>query len=311
MGFGNFTSICEKSSIPLCTVIGSVPGATVFDTGVIAHCYARPVELANTMIFQVGNAFVHFGGLLILIIILWNVNKKYTAIGRKEMLYFFYLAFALTVASLVVDCGVSPPSSGSYPYFVALQLGIASATCVSLLYNGIICFQFWEDGTRKSMMSLYIISFLWFALNFIIAIITFKSWGTSLNYDNTTGLMVVSFVLNAIIIAAYLVSQVILVFFALRNYWLLGAISLGVFFFVAGQVMVYGVSQQICNGAKHYIDGLFFGTLCNVFTIMMIYKYWDMITSDDLEFSVANVEQGINAFGMDDEKRASSIFLTH
>ena len=39
----------------------------------------------------------------------------------------------------------------------------------------------------------------------------------------------------------------------------------------------------------------------------MIYKFWDMITSDDLEFSVANVEQPINEFGVgaDDEKRSS------
>lgn len=307
-GFGNFTTICERTSIPLCTVIGAVPGATVFEKGVIAPCYARPVELANTMIFQVGNAFVHFGGLLVLLLMLYNVNSKYTAIGRKEMLYFFYLIFALIVMSLVVDCGVSPPSSGSYPYFVAIQLGLASAVCAALLFNGIVYFQFWEDGTRKSMIWMYLITFCWFAVNFLVAIITFKSWGTSLNYDNTTGIMVVSFLLNGIIVVAYIVSQVVLVLFALRNFWLLGAISLGVFFFAAGQVLTYGFSQQICNGAKHYIDGLFFGSLCNVFAIMMVYKYWDMITSDDLEFSIANVEQGVNAFGYD-EKRASSIYF--
>jgi len=41
---------------------------------------------------------------------------------------------------------------------------------------------------------------------------------------------------------------------------------------------------------------------------MMIYKFWDMITVDDLEFSVANVEHGVTAFGGDDEKRGSTIF---
>lgn len=42
---------------------------------------------------------------------------------------------------------------------------------------------------------------------------------------------------------------------------------------------------------------------------MMIYKFWDMITVDDLEFSVANVENGVSAFGaVDDEKRNSVFF---
>ena len=61
-------------------------------------------------------------------------------------------------------------------------------------------------------------------------------------------------------------------------------------------MLTYVFSDKICRGASHYVDGLFFGSACNVFTFMMIYKFWDMITSDDLEFSVANVEQPINEF---------------
>ena len=95
----------------------------------------------------------------------------------------------------------------------------------------------------------------------------------------------------------------------MESYWSLGAILLGVFFFVAGQVLTYVLVTKYV-GASHYVDGLFFGSACNVFTFMMIYKFWDMITSDDLEFSVANVEQPINEFGVgaDDEKRSSMFF---
>ena len=67
---------------------------------------------------------------------------------------------------------------------------------------------------------------------------------------------------------------------------------LGVFFFVVGQVLTYGFSSQICEGTKHYIDGLFFGILCNIFTLMMVYKTWDMTTDDDLEFSVSVSKEG-------------------
>ncbi|CAI5757357.1 unnamed protein product [Candida verbasci] len=308
MSFGSFDHICNKTALPLCSVVGAVNQTAFFQRGIVPDCYARSVELANTMIFQVGNAFVHFGGLIILLIIIFNVRAKYTAIGRAEMLQLFYLLIGLIVSSLIVDCGVSPPSSSSFVYFVSLQIGIASAVCSCLFYNGLLCFQFWEDGTRRSMWILRTICVVWFIINFIVSLITFKHWNTGLDYRKTTALFVVSYILNAIILLAYVVSQVTLVIFALDSYWPLGSICLGIFFFVAGQILTYVFSDQICRGASHYVDGLFFGSVCNVFTIMMVYKYWDSITNDDLEFTVANVEQGVHEFG-DDEKRNSSMFF--
>lgn len=306
MTFGSFDSICNKTAFPLCSVVGAVNETSYFSRGIVPECYARSVELANTMIFQIGNAFVHFGGLVIALIIIFNIRAKYTAIGRKEMLVFFYLFIGLIVSTLVVDCGVAPPSSTTYAYFVSLQLGFASSVCACLFYNGLVCFQFWEDGSNKSMWILRFVCLIWGFLNFIISLITFKNWHTSLNNQNLLVVFILTYVINAVILAAYVVSQIILVIFALDSYWPLGAILLGVFFFVAGQVLSYVFSYQICKGAKHYIDGLFFGSLCNVFTMMMIYKFWDMITTDDLEFSVA-VEHGVNTYIPEDEKRNSTL----
>lgn len=301
MAFGSFISICQNTGLPLCSVVGAINSNSGFSTGIVAQCYARPVEIANTMIFQVGNAFIHFGALLVILMIIFNIRSKYTAIGRSELLSYFYLNIVLAISSLVVDCGVSPPSSASYAYFVALQLGVASAVCMCLLYNGIVYFQFWEDGLRKSLLAMWTVCSLWFVVNFIVALVTFKSWGTALDNRSTTTLFVITYVLNAVILAAYVVSQLILVFFALDSYWYLGAISLFSFFFVVGQVLLYVFNNQVCEGTSHYTDGKFFATVCNLFANMMIYKFWDMITTEDLEFSVANVEQGVSAFG--DEKR--------
>lgn len=307
MTFGSFESICTRAGLPLCSVLGTVDKNSYFVRGIVPECYARPVELANTMIFQLGNAFIHIGALIVFLVIVFNVRAKYTAIGRSEMVFFFYLNIALTISSLVVDCGVSPPSSDTYAYFVSLQLGMASAVCICLLYNGILCFQFWEDGSRRSMWTLRVICFLWFVVNFVVSLLTFKSWNTALNNGQTTALFVVTYLINAVILAVYVVSQLILVFFALDSYWCLGAILLFTFFFVAGQLLVYVFSKKICVGTKHYVDGMFFGTVCNLFAVMMVYKFWDMITADDLEFSVAAAEHGVNLFG-DGEKRNSQHF---
>jgi hypothetical protein len=65
-----------------------------------------------------------------------------------------------------------------------------------------------------------------------------------------------------------------------------GDILFGVAFFVLGQIFMLVLSVQICEAAKHYIDGLFFGTVCSLLAVMMVYKYWDSITKEDLEFSV-------------------------
>ncbi|KAJ2355850.1 Chitin synthase, class 7, partial [Coemansia sp. RSA 2618] len=46
------------------------------------------------------------------------------------------------------------------------------------------------------------------------------------------------------------------------------------------------LSDKICEGIKHYVDGVFFGTICTLLSVMMVYKYWDSITKEDLEFSV-------------------------
>lgn len=305
MAFGNFESICAKAPFPICSVVGLVDKDSYFSTGILPECYGRSVELANTMIFQIGNAFVHFGSLIIALIIIFNVRSKYTAIGRSEMLTFFYLFIGLVVSTLVVDCGVAPPSSATYAYFVSLQLGLASSMCVCLLYNGILCFQFWEDGSKKSLWTLRVVCAGWFVVNFILSLVIFKGW-LSLSNRDTSAIFVVTYILNAIILAAYVVSQVVLVVFALDSYWPLGAILLGVFFFVVGQILAYVLSNTICKGVSHYVDGLFFASFCNLFTVMMIYKFWDMITTEDLEFSVANVEQGVSAFA--DEKRASTFF---
>lgn len=80
--------------------------------------------------------------------------------------------------------------------------------------------------------------------------------------------------------------QVILVVNTLQDRWPLGDIAFGVFFLIVGQVLLYAFSVTICNAIQHYLDGLFFASICNLLAVMMVYKYWDSITKEDLEFSV-------------------------
>ncbi|CCF58644.1 hypothetical protein KAFR_0F00470 [Kazachstania africana CBS 2517] len=307
MGISNFADICSRTPLPLCSLIKSKThlaltnltdinnyDITTFNVGILPRCYARSVDIANTLIFDIGNAFINIGALIVILIIIYNIRQKYTAIGRSEYLYFFQLTLLLIIFTLVVDCGVSPPGSPSYPYFVALQIGFAGASCWSLLINGLLGFNIWEDGTYKSMTLVRGFSFLGFAANFLASILTFKDWiqDHEMGSTNATAMVVVVYIVNAVILLVYVICQLLISLFVVKNLWVTGSIILGVFFFVMGQIIVFALSTPICEKFQHYLDGLFFGSLCNIFALMMLYKTWDMTTDDDLEFSVSINKEG-------------------
>lgn len=213
---------------------------------------------------------------------------------------------ALTICSLVLDSGVTPPGSAVFPYFAAAQAGLASALCTCLLINGFVGFQLYEDGTALSVWLLRSASLGMFVVSGLVSLLTFQSWG-GLSPESTIGLFVVVYFLNALCLFVYLVMQVLLVVNTLQDRWPLLHIAFGVLVFIAGQVILYAFSDVICEPVHHYLDGLFFVTLCNLFAVMMVYKvsrlpsllevcasfvakpfiqYWDSITKEDLEFSV-------------------------
>lgn len=214
---------------------------------------------------------MHIVALVMTVIMILHVRSKFTAVGRREILTFFYLYMLLTFFSLVVDAGVVPPGSNPYPYFVAVQSGFTSAVVTCLLINGFVGFQLYEDGTPLSVWMLRICSFIAFAISFLISLATFKGWA-GLGPNNTVGLFVVLYLLNAIQLFVYVAMQILLVTRTLQDRWPLGDIALGVFFFVVGQVLLYAFSSKLCTAISHYLDGLFFATVCNLLGVMMVYK---------------------------------------
>ncbi|KAJ9239177.1 hypothetical protein DTO169E5_4467 [Paecilomyces variotii] len=284
MGFGSFDDICRKTPLPLCSLVGG-PSLMSGETGILPTCYARNIEVANTIIFEGASDFMHILALIMTAIMILHVRSKFTAVGRKEIMTFFYIYMALTIFSLIIDAGVVPPGSGPFPYFAAIQIGLASALCTSLLVNGFVGFQLYEDGTKLSVWLLRLSSLGMFAISFIVSLFTFRGIA-GLSPNNTVGLFVVMYILNAISLVIYLVMQILLVVNTLEDRWPLGHIAAGIFFFVAGQIILYAVGETICNKVQHYLDGLFFATFCNLLAVMMVYKFWDSITKEDLEFSV-------------------------
>ena len=82
-GFGDFTSLCQTAPMPLCASIGPVTEVSS-NVGIEPDCYARNIELANTIIFQGAASAMHIVALVMTVIMILHVRSKFTAVGKLE-----------------------------------------------------------------------------------------------------------------------------------------------------------------------------------------------------------------------------------
>ncbi|KAK7048042.1 chitin synthase III catalytic subunit-domain-containing protein [Favolaschia claudopus] len=278
--FGSFNSVCETAALVICPLVGT-------DTGIEPSCYSRNVDIGGTLIFQPSTCFVHIVAIIMTAIMILHIRSKYTAVGRKEIVTFFWMYAVIELLAIFLDSGIIPTSNAAYTWFAAIYTGLVAAAYACILINGFVGFQFAEDGTPLSLWFLRISCLVVFAVSFFVAIATFKKFA-GFNYTKPVGLWIVYLLWPLLCVIIYVVSQLVLVFRTLDDRWAVGGIVFGVLFFAAAQILMFGFSVTICNAIKHYIDGLFFFTLCMLLSVMMVYKYWDSITREDLEFSVGS-----------------------
>ncbi|KAG6329664.1 hypothetical protein ID866_9425 [Astraeus odoratus] len=279
--FGSFDSVCSTAALVICPLLG--PSGQ----GIEPNCYSRNVQIGSTLIFQPSTCFVHIVAILMTIIMIYHIRSKYTAVGRKEIVTFFWVYMVIELLAMFLDSGIIPTANSSYPWFAAVYTGFVAAAYCCLLINGFVGFQFAEDGTPLSLWFLRLSCVTIFGISFFVAIATFKSFA-GFSPTKTTALFVVYLIWPIFCVATYTLSQLVLVFRTLDDRWPLGDIIFGIAFYTIAQVLLFGFSVTICNAIKHYLDGLFFFTLCVLLSVMMVYKYWDSITREDLEFSVGS-----------------------
>ncbi|GLB36789.1 putative chitin synthase III catalytic subunit [Lyophyllum shimeji] len=278
--FGSFNSICETAALVICPLVGT-------DQGIEPTCYSRNVDIGGTLIFQPSTCFVHIVAIIMTAIMIYHIRCKYTAVGRKEIVTFFWLYAVIELLAMFLDSGIIPTANVTYPWFAAVYAGLVGAAYTCILINGFVGFQFAEDGTPLSLWFLRISCLVIFGLEFFIAIATFKQIA-GFNYTKPIALWIMYILWPLICAVVYIISQLVLVFRTLEDRWPIGDIVFGTAFFAIAQVLLFAFSITICDAIKHYIDGLFFFTLCMLLSVMMVYKYWDSITKEDLEFSVGS-----------------------
>eukprot|EP00834_Sanchytrium_tribonematis_P002579 NODE_83_length_22457_cov_0.375794.p2 type:complete len:284 gc:universal NODE_83_length_22457_cov_0.375794:40-891(+) len=268
MSLTNYELLCSKTTLPVCPL---------FQSDAIAPCYARNGDLGAILIFQPALGMVYVGALIMTSIMIYNIKQKYTAVGRREISWFMYIYILTIMIEALLMHGFFTSQSIGYKILAALYIGHVIAIFGVLFYNGLVPLQLIEDGTTKSMMILWMIYGVCVGVGAALGFITFNGDGT-----------LVFIVMNGIpliLLILYTCIQIYIVLTRLDNKWPLGALFFSVLFFFIGIAFLF-TSDLVCASASHYLDGLFFTALFMLLSVMMLYKYWDSITKEDLEFSV-------------------------
>ncbi|RKP10669.1 chitin synthase III catalytic subunit-domain-containing protein [Thamnocephalis sphaerospora] len=276
--FGKF-GLCETAGYPLCRVFSDVrPRCNVQDytasfpqSADLGKCRATTAWRSNRLL---------------------TTHRKYAAVGRKEM-YIMFGFLAVTSVFQIINSAGFAGNDKTGKILVSVQAGLAVGTFWTLLMNGIVGFQFVEDGTLPSTIGV-------FGSGAVVAIVTaFFSVDASLNLTSlaekaqqsnpeSLALWILYFIVPLACAALYLVLQIVLVLRLLGTRKPLLMLLIAFVAMVMAQVFYILVSNPICAGTDGIIDGSFAATILTGVAAIFLYNYWDSITEDEWdEFGTA------------------------
>jgi len=283
------TEVCRRASLSYCYTLFIDPGVSNFSE--LPECYSRSFTLLNSFVSQPGSLLVNILTFVVIIIILFSIKNKYTAVGRSEICFLFYNFLIFIVISIIVDNGFIGKSSENYSLFLSLQMASISVCSASLALTGLLNLKLWEDNTWFSMAAFQLGSIAVGSSSFICHYQTFKKDKMGFLNAKMTTILLTDYFINAVFIAMYVICQCLTSIFIVKNYWMIGAQALGLMSFLTGQIITHFFSSTICQQSNHYIDGMFAMTLSNLLSFMMVYKSWAISTAEDLEFGVNMISE--------------------
>jgi hypothetical protein len=83
--FGDFRGICQMAPLPLCVLVGPI-SSIASGVGIEPDCFARNIELANTIIFEAAACAMHIVALVMTVVMVLHVRSKFTAVGTSLLL---------------------------------------------------------------------------------------------------------------------------------------------------------------------------------------------------------------------------------
>lgn len=218
--------------------------------------------------------------------LLWRSERKAAAVGRREI-QIFLLGFLIISLCDIFSVGGFPINDDVRRGFSAAHIAAITATFWILFLNGLVGYQFLDDGTFMSLALVLISAAAFFVGTGYIALDTAFDWTGTFNESyggdrhRNIALYVLYQLFPLICVFLFFVLESILVLRVLQErrpmLWLVGAAIL----FAIGQIFQYVISVHICRPTGGAINGNFFQALFNMLSVIMIWVFWSSITEDD------------------------------
>ncbi|KAI9292504.1 hypothetical protein K502DRAFT_332293 [Neoconidiobolus thromboides FSU 785] len=276
----NYSTLCKSGSYAICNL---------FLPTLESSCKLETIGGTKNLV----NVIVTSISLAIMVGLLLRIKHKKAAVGRKEMILLLLFICFQSFFHMLVRAQVFPQDSIASLKFSSFYLAWTTSTAFVLLFNALVAFQFWRDGSKTSIITLLLIS-----IGIISGLTSFnvlKSEAYLLNdheKDETSIQDVAYFIFYTIFpilaILLYLILQFILVIRSLSARKPLSFLLISFVFLIAGKCIDYYAGLNLCLVSKGLMDGAPFDSICFTFSILSLFKYWNDITEDDWDdFKIA------------------------
>ncbi|KAK9457544.1 chitin synthase III catalytic subunit-domain-containing protein [Dipodascopsis uninucleata] len=276
--YGNFNKFCYYSTLPVCNLYDNVP----------KYCALRGFNATTGHeIGNLGLVLVSFLGVVLSILFIVYAQRRWGAVGRKEMqvLYFSYIVSSI---SAIFANGGFIFNRTILIYFSAIEIASTVSTAWLLLINAIVAYQLLPDGGILSMLLTLCSSIAMFIGTGYIALDSAFNWTSTFNSATDQPELLRNYALYTlyllfplVAIVFFMVLQLNLVIRVLHERKPLFILSSAFIMFVVSQIFEFVVSKYICNDTTGKIDGSLLACLCILISFGFLWAYWQSITEDE------------------------------
>ncbi|KAK9476438.1 chitin synthase III catalytic subunit [Lipomyces japonicus] len=276
--YGNFNNFCFHSSLPACNLFHDVPKG----------CDLTGFSTVNDhSIGNLGLMVVSFIAIIISILFIAFAQRRSGAVGRKEMqiLFFSYIIVAL---SAIFASGGFVTNFRILAWFSAIEIGSTASTAWLLLVNAVVAYQLLPDGGFVSIFLTFFSGLAVFIGVGYMALDSAFDWSGQFESAPSQPYLLRNYAIYStyllfpiVAIFVYLILQVNLVIFVLREKRPLILLIFTFLLFIIGQIFEFVVSRYICSNTNGKIDGSLFASLFTLFSFGSLWAYWHSITEDE------------------------------
>lgn len=256
--------ICKNISFPFCKII----------TNTNSEFRARTTQMFSIYISNPCTLILLIIGSFCCIRVIYNSKKLYPNVGRKELVFFFYMYLCSLISDTLLISEIIKNKILNL-LLCCLQLSFVNTTAICLVLGEILSFRLILNSNYSLPMLRSISS-----LNFIICFILYFIFLNSRFELPFIGLL---FLLNGIMIILFCLVQIQRLKSLKKDVWSYGTLFLSIICTSISIASIFLGSSLIFQLSDAYLDSLFFFHLSMLCAVLMKHKLWHSMSDNEEE----------------------------